>query len=107
MTPGLVSGGGGRGAGGGDDMLFYSVCQATFYVMCFRGADIAAVDGIASHVSRYSIAKLYHGGRSSSIFIASYLGLNKPVERLTTNWLLYLLFSRCFGNVFGRETTPT
>lgn len=31
-------------------MLFYSVCQATFYVMCFRGADLVAMDAITSQV---------------------------------------------------------
>ncbi|CAN0411772.1 unnamed protein product, partial [Ectocarpus sp. 8 AP-2014] len=31
-----------------DHMLFYSVCQATFYVMCFRGDELAAMEGFDS-----------------------------------------------------------
>lgn len=50
MTAGLVSGGSSRG-GGLDHILFYSVCQATFYITCFRGLDIAAMDAITDHVS--------------------------------------------------------
>lgn len=46
------------GVGGGsssksrvaDHMLFYSVCQATFYVMCFRGDELAAMDGFRDQV---------------------------------------------------------
>lgn len=33
-----------------DHMLFYSVCQATFYVMCFRGDELAAMDGFSDQV---------------------------------------------------------
>lgn len=55
MTASAVSGGGGAGGGGSrgcaaDHMLFYSVCQATFYVMCFRGADIATMDAVTDQV---------------------------------------------------------
>lgn len=33
-----------------DHMLFFSVCQATFYVMCFRGDELAAMDGFGDQV---------------------------------------------------------
>jgi len=33
-----------------DHMLFFSVCQATFYVMCFRGDELAAMDGFSDQV---------------------------------------------------------
>lgn len=36
-----------------DHMLFYSVCQATFYVMCFRGDELAAMDGFRNQVCAY------------------------------------------------------
>ncbi|CAM9260739.1 unnamed protein product [Scytosiphon promiscuus] len=34
-----------------DHMLFYSVCQATFYVMCFRGDELAAMDGFRNQAA--------------------------------------------------------
>ncbi|CAM9755659.1 unnamed protein product [Ectocarpus fasciculatus] len=34
-----------------DHMLFYSVCQATFYVMCFRGDELAAMEGFESQAA--------------------------------------------------------
>ncbi len=33
-----------------DHMLVFSVCQATFYVMCFRGDELAAMDGFGDQV---------------------------------------------------------
>lgn len=38
-----------------DHMLFYSVCQATFYVMCFRGDELAAMDGFSDQVQGASV----------------------------------------------------
>ena len=40
-----------RGKPGADHMLFYSACQATFYIMCFRGEELAAMDSITNQVS--------------------------------------------------------
>lgn len=34
-----------------DHMLFYSVCQATFYVMCFRGDELAGATATAAAAS--------------------------------------------------------
>lgn len=43
---------------GHDHTLFYSICQATFYVMCFRGNELIATDGIADQVRRFVFALL-------------------------------------------------
>lgn len=42
-------------ARGADHTLFYSICQATFYVMCFRGNELMAADGIAHQVRRFVV----------------------------------------------------
>ncbi|CAM9172306.1 unnamed protein product [Choristocarpus tenellus] len=53
------NGGRGTGAagswmgGGGDHMLFYSVCQASFYIMCFRGEDIAGCGAIVGQAASW------------------------------------------------------
>eukprot|EP00752_Nemacystus_decipiens_P007776 g6944.t1 len=53
-----VAGGGGsahgstsKGRAGADHMLFFSVCQATFYVMCFRGDELAAMEGFGGQAA--------------------------------------------------------
>lgn len=59
MSARSVAGGGGGGSVHGssskartaDHMLFYSVCQATFYVMCFRGDELAAMEGFGDQVA--------------------------------------------------------
>lgn len=42
-----------------DHMLFYSVCQATFYVMCFRGDELTKMDGVSKQVRRGSAWVVY------------------------------------------------
>lgn len=42
-----------------DHMLFYSVCQATFYVMCFRGDELTKMDGVSKQVRRGSARVVY------------------------------------------------
>ena len=59
MSARSAAGGGGGGSVHGssskartaDHMLFYSVCQATFYVMCFRGDELAAMEGFGDQVA--------------------------------------------------------
>lgn len=58
MSARSVAGGGGSVGGSSsksraaDHMLFYSVCQATFYVMCFRGDELAGMGGFSDQVPR-------------------------------------------------------
>lgn len=43
-----------------DHMLFYSVCQATFYVLCFRGEELGAMDDFGKQVGCFDmLACLY------------------------------------------------
>ncbi|CAM9149975.1 unnamed protein product, partial [Hapterophycus canaliculatus] len=53
---GNVGGGGASGSGTksravADHMLFFSVCQATFYIMCFRGDELAATEGFRNQAA--------------------------------------------------------
>lgn len=49
VVGGSVSGSSSKGRAV-DHMLFFSVCQATFYVMCFRGDELAAMEGFGDKV---------------------------------------------------------
>lgn len=44
-----------KGRSMADHMLFYSVCQATFYIMCFRGDELAATEGFRNQVGFWGI----------------------------------------------------
>eukprot|EP00903_Cladosiphon_okamuranus_P012898 g12042.t1 len=51
VASGSVSGSSSSKVRVADHMLFYSVCQATFYVMCFRGDELAAMDGFGDQAA--------------------------------------------------------
>lgn len=50
-----------------DHMLFYSVCQATFYVLCFRGEELAAMADFEKQVRRCAFGRGWCEGMKTRV----------------------------------------